>query len=143
VSDITYIPQEVRLTWLVNTVEYAVGDYAYLHGNGGAGAVNYTAPLSRGRIDLYPGRQVMGWCRMPWCAVPWCGGGSYLNVVYAAATPGNWRLALAAWDQAGNAHVGTPAEAALFVSLTPAPPPALNLVSYDPDSDELVLAERI
>ena len=63
-ADITYIPQEVRLTWLVNTVEYSVGDYAYLHGNGGSGAVNYTTPLSRRRIDLYPGRQVMGWTWM-------------------------------------------------------------------------------
>jgi len=142
VSDISYIPQEVRLTFLVTTDQYAAGDYAWLHGNGGAGAIDTGHPLTRTRIDLYPGRQVMGWGEIPWGEGSWGEGGSYLNVVYAVAEPGDWSFQFSACDAAGNPHDGTPAAAGLPVSLTPNPPPALRLVSYDPDTDILTLREK-
>lgn len=132
-----YIPKNVRLSFLVDTEQYESGDYALLYSNGGTGAVDYSRPANNQHIELFPYGMVMGWGELPWGESPWGLGGTRIIVNHQVAVPGTWMFALKAYDAAGNEQQGVE-ETEISVSLTPATPSALKLVSYDKAVDVIV-----
>lgn len=53
-------------------LSYRPGDYAMLHGNGGAGDIDWNNPLTDEKFDLFPdGAGIYGWGHLPWGHFPW------------------------------------------------------------------------
>ena len=143
-------------------VGYAEGDYTVLHGNGGSGDIDWDSPLNNNVYPLFPFRagnfgwgnapwgyfpwghlysmRTLGWGHAPWGHFPWGHGAVVITVVYRVDDCGAYKFAFACYDPLGNLHEGTPEEVTLHIHIAPAAPTGLKKVSYDPDTDILVLA---
>ncbi|MGD0077029.1 MAG: hypothetical protein ABSB91_00225 [Sedimentisphaerales bacterium] len=138
------------------------GDYAELCGNGGAGDIDYEAPLLGGRrFDLCPqgggvygwgfapwgdfpwgdclAVRCLGWGELPWGFFPWGYGGILIEAIVKVDFCGDYKFAFAAFDSLDNPDVGDPEEITVEVHTAPPTPTGLRKVSYDPDTDILVL----
>jgi len=143
-------------------VGHQEGDYAILHGNGGSGDIDWDTPLSNEAFELFPrGAGLHGWGYMPWGYFPWGYGYStgplgwgYLpwgyfpwgygcNVIVTTVTVegcGEYKFGFACYDKFGNVHEGSPEEETVVIHIAPAAPAGLKKVSYNKDTDVLVLA---
>jgi len=149
------------------TIEYIVpagyeqGDYAKLHGNGGVGPVDWNNSVSDVVYDLFPNgagifgfghapfghhrfghahsMRTSGFGRLPFGHHPFGHGTGVVTATYEVEDCGDYKFGLACYDEIGNAHVGTPEEAALEIHLASSVPTGLKKYSYDKDTDVLIL----
>ncbi|MHC4498039.1 MAG: hypothetical protein ACYS21_02870 [Planctomycetota bacterium] len=143
-------------------VGYQAGDYARLHGNGGSGSIDWNNPLSSEIFELFPrgigicgwgrapwghfrwGRahsmRTLGWGHLPWGRFPWGRGTAWIKAQHKVETCGEYKFGFASYDKAGNPHQGTPDEVTVHVHIAPAAPTGLTKVSYNKETDVLVLA---
>lgn len=142
-------------------VGYLQGDYAYLHGNGGSGNVDWEAPVSIERFNLFPrgagifgfgfapwghfrwgrahSQRAPGWGHLPWGDFPWGHGTAVITATHEVSACGAYKFALACYDALGNLHTGTPDEIAVHVHIAPPTPTGLTKESYNKTTDVLVL----
>jgi len=140
---------------------YSDTDYAQLHGNGGSGAIDWDTPLNTRDYDLFPGgagifgwggapwghfrwghshaMQTPGWGFQPWGRFPWGHGTGIIEATVTVHYCGDYKFALACYDQAGNGHEGSPQELEVTIHIAPPTPTGLTKTSYDKDTDILVL----
>lgn len=149
------------------TLQFAVpvghteGDYAKLHGNGGSGNIDWNNPVSSEVFSLFPHRagiygwghapwghfrwghaaslRTSGWGHLPWGHFPWGFGTALITAKQRVESCGAYKFAFACYDSLGNLHEGTPEEKLLNIHIPPATPTGLTKVSYDKDTDVLVL----
>ena len=123
----------VRLRWQGGTyLDPALAGFD-VFGDGRTGIVDYAAPLNEAPVPAKPGGQA------PWgygCGGYGRGGYGASAALYEWTTdaldPGTWRLAVAAFDDAGNR--ATPAaEVQVEVRPPPRPPADLQVAGHDPD----------
>lgn len=118
------MPAVITINWTIPAETYAAGDYVRLCGNKGSGAIDYDVPLSSRRYELFPdGRD----------------GIEEIEIVLPIATCGEYKYALQVYDSLGNPNTGTPQELAANIHIATAAPTGLKKVSYDKDTDILVL----
>ena len=142
-------------------IGYQPGDYALLHGNAGSGDIDWQTPLSQQAYDLFPdGSGIYGFGLAPWAdfrfgkphcmraagfglldfgLFPFGLGTAVVTAQYETSECGDYKFGLACYDQLGNAHEGTPEEAEVEVHVTPDAPAGLAKVSYNKETDVLVL----
>jgi hypothetical protein len=137
------------------------GDYARLHGDNGSGVIGWDAPLDNTVYDLFPngsgiygwgyapwgefpwGRpfsvRTSGWSYQPWGYSPWGYGAAVVVATYVVDSCGTYKFGFACYDSLGNLHEGVPEEISVIVHTAPPAPTGLKKISYDPDTDVLVL----
>lgn len=150
----------ITIIWAV-PVGYQPGDYAMLYGNGGSGDIDYDAPLTPEKYQLFPDNggifgwgqapwgqfpwgygwsaRVPGWGQLPWGQFPWGYGTALITVKYDVSVCGEYKFALKVFDKLGNPSSGTPEELEASVHIAPPAPTGLNKNSYDKDTDILIL----
>lgn len=142
-------------------ITYIPGDYVRLYHNSGSGAIDWDNAADNGRHELYEDdagvfgwghfgwghgpwghaevRNVPGWGHFAWGHGAWGHGSGRVTIDMEVEQPGNWIFGLAAYDAAGNAHVGTPDEESIALDLTPQTLAPLQRVSYDSGTNVLTL----
>jgi len=142
-------------------IGYIKGDYAMLFGNDGAGDINYTKPLSRQKIDLFPNGQGVygfghapfgrhrfghahsarapGFGRLPFGRHPFGYGTAVVKVTHKVDDCGDYKFALGCYDSTGNFHEGTPEIAELQIHIAPAKPTGLKKNDYNKATGTLIL----
>ena len=142
-------------------IGYCSGDYAQLHGNGGAGTINWDTPLTAEVYDLFPqgggifgwghapwghhrwGRvhsmRTAGWGHLPWGHFPWGHGATVIRAKVTVDYCGDYKFGFKIYDAAGNAAAGTPDEVTVPIHIAPPAPTGLVKNSYNKDTDVLVL----
>jgi hypothetical protein len=141
---------------------HEVGDYAVLYGNGGSGDIDWQTPLLGGRkFDLFPnGAGIYGWGFAPWGDFswgdafsmrtrgwgyelwgfsPWGFGTAIIETDIVVDSCGLYKFAFTCFDSLGNPDEGDPEEVSVEVHTAPPTPTGLKKVSYDKDTDVLVL----
>lgn len=140
---------------------YAEGDYAQLHGNGGSGAIDWDTPVTPAVYDIFPNAagifgwglapwghsrwghghsmRTPGWGHLPWGRHPWGHGTTVIEIAYQVDYCGDYKFALACYDQAGNVHVGDPAEVLLLIHVPPPVPAGLKKNAYNKTTGILTL----
>lgn len=154
------MPALVTIRWAVPP-GYNLGDYALLHGNGGAGAIGWDDPVDQRQYPLFPNRggffgyghapwghfawghawssRCPGYGHLPWGHFPWGHSTSFIQAQTQVTECGEYKFGLKVYDAAGNPHVGTPDEVDLSIHIAPPAPSPLKFSSYDPDTHVLVL----
>lgn len=145
----------------VVTAGYMPGDWAQLHGNSGSGSIDWEAPVTKQRFDLFPnGAGIMGFGHAPFgrhpfgrswsTGVPGFGhlpfgrhpfghGTAVIEATRLITECGAYRYGFACYDPAGNVHVGSPEEITVEVHTPPPKPTGLIKNSYNKTTDVLVL----
>jgi len=143
------------------TSGYNLGDYVQLHGNGGSGSVDWDTPLTEKQYNLFPngaGRfgwghfpwghapwghgqslRTAGWGHLPWGHFPWGHGATIIEASTIVTGCGSYIFGFKGYDQAGNAHTGTPDEITVPVHIAPAQPTPLEFNSYNKTTNILTL----
>jgi hypothetical protein len=138
------------------------GDYAMLYSNNGDGAIDFAAPLTSERIDLFPNGagnygfglapfgefpwgmalsvDTQGFGLLPFGYLPWGCGGVLIERTVTVEECGDWLLAFKTFDALGNENVGTPGQAAANVHVAPPAPLGLKKISYNKVTGDLTLA---
>ena len=141
--------------------EYQPGDYAKLHGNGGAGSIDWNNPVNNEQFDLFPdgagiygwghmpwghfawghahSQRTPGWGHMPWGHFPWGYGTPTIRAQVIVTACGDYKFGFKCYDALGNAHTGTPEEADAIVHIAPDAPTGLKKNSYNKTTDVFVL----
>jgi len=132
------------------TAKFAVGtghlegDYAYLHGNGGNGDIDWDNPLNNQLYDLFPLRgglygfghapfghhpfghgfssQVAGFGHLPFGHYPFGHGTALVEATDEVDDCGHYKYGFSCYDRAGNLHVGDPQVAELHIHIAPPDP---------------------
>lgn len=142
-------------------VGYEDGDYAYLHGNGGSGDIDWDSPLINERFDLFPNgagiygfghapwghfrwghchsKRTAGWGHLPWGHFSWGHGTAVIMAQVRVESCGEYKFGFACYDSLGNVHQGAPEEALVSVHIHPPAPTGLKKNIYDKDTDILIL----
>jgi len=142
-------------------VGHLPGDYAMLHGNGGSGAIDWNTPISNQIFDLFPkgagiygyghapwghfrwghahSMGTAGYGHLPWGHFPWGHGTAVITAQYRATECGAYKFGFKCYDKLGNAHEGTPDEVTVDVHVAPPAPGGLKKVSYNKNTDLLIL----
>ena len=140
---------------------YTPDDYLLLHGNSGEGDIDWDTPLSSTRYPLFPGgagiygfghapfgrhrfghghsMRTPGFGHLPFGHHPFGHGTAIIIVKVEVNECGHYKFAFAAYDKAGNLHVGTPDEVVTYIHLPPDAPSRLKKNSYNKATDVLVL----
>jgi len=140
---------------------YIAGDYAMLFGNGGAGDIGWSSPLTRKKYDLFPGgaglygfghapwghfrfghahsMSAPGFGLLPWGHFPFGHGTAVITARYKVTGCGDYKFAFGCYDQVGNIHEGTPGQAELYIHIPPAKPTGLKKNDYNKTTDILTL----
>lgn len=144
---------------------YKDGDHAQLHSNGGgipASEIDWNNPVSSRQIPLFPGgagiygyghapygnfayghpwsMRAVGYGHLPYGHFPYGHGTALLAITDRVTDCGDFIYAFAAYDKAGNAHEGTPDQAALSIHIPPNPPAGLTKATYDKATGLLTLS---
>ena len=152
--------EKITITWCV-PLGYMPGDYARLYGNGGEGEIDYDTPLTNEKFDLFPdgggiygwglqpwgltpwglpwSTHTPGWGLQPWGLGPWGYGTAVIKAQYIVQACGDYKFALKIFDKLGNPNEGSPQELEAVIHIAPPAPTGLKKVSYDKDTDILVL----
>ena len=142
-------------------VGYEESDYAYLHGNGGSGNIDWNNPLLEYIFELFPNgagiygwgyapwghfrwgrahsQRAAGWGHLPWGKFPWGHGTTVITATYQVNSCGQYKFGFACYDRLGNLHEGTPEEVTVHIHIAPPVPAGLKKNSYNKDTDVLVL----
>lgn len=137
------------------------GDYAMLHGNGGAGDIDWDTPLSNIKYELFPNgagiygfgyapfgqfqfgyaysMRAPGFGYLPFGSFPFGYGTALIKAVVKVESCGEYKFGFACYDKLGNLHTGTPEEITVSVHIAPAAPDRLTKYSYNKDTDVLIL----
>lgn len=140
------------------------GDYALLYGNGGSGDIDYDTPLLNGRkFNLFPmDGGIFGFGQVPFGGTPFgqpfssrmSGSGfglmpfglhpfglasAIISAGLIVTECGSYKFAFKCFDKLGNVNVGAPEEIEVEVHTAPPAPAGLRKVSYDKDTDILIL----
>jgi len=140
---------------------YTPDDYLLLHGNGGEGDIDWNDPVSPEKHSLFPdgagiygfghapfghhrfghghSMRTAGFGHLPFGHHPFGHGTAIIIAKVEVDACGHHKFAFAAYDKAGNLHVGTPDEVITYIHLPPAAPGRLKKNSYNKDTDILVL----
>jgi hypothetical protein len=150
------------------TLQFAVptghllGDYALLYGNSGSGEIDWDNPLLNSRkFDLFPNgsgiygfgdapfgdhpfgdafsMRTLGFGFEPFGFSPFGYGTAVIETIIVVDTCGTYKYAFTCFDSLGNPAEGEPEEITVSVHTAPPAPSGLKKVSYDPDTDVLVL----
>ena len=150
----------ITVTFVV-PVGHDPGDYARLHGNGGAGDIDWDTPVSDEVFDLFPrgagiygfGRAPWGLFRwgephsmrapgfgyLPWGLFPWGLSSALITAKARVESCGAYKFGFACCDKFGNPHEGAPEEVSVTVHVAPAAPAGLKKYSYNKTTGVLVL----
>ena len=138
------------------------GDYALLYGNSGSGDIDWVTPLLSGRrFDLFPqgagiygfgdapcgdepfgdalSMRTLGFGFEPFGFSPFGFGTAIVEAIIVVKTCGTYKFAFVCFDSLGNPAEGEPEEITVEVHTAPPSPSGLKKVSYDKDSDILIL----
>ena len=141
---------------------YSPGDYCRLFGNGGSGDIDFDTPLNNFIYPTHPNhRGLMGYGNAPYGAYPY-GSIAAVDVLGYGCAPygaypyglgcivieavievddcGYYKFAFGAFDAAGNAHAGDPAETAREIHVAPEAPAGLKAESYNTETDQLTVS---
>ncbi len=140
---------------------YAQGDYAQLHSNGGSGEIDWNTPVDTTRYDLFPdgaglhgfghgpfgsfpfghawADRVRGFGHLPFGDFPFGSGCVQIEATHRVTQCGAYKYGLACYDESGNAHSGSPAEASVDVHIAPAAPAGLRQSTYSRSAATLTL----
>lgn len=138
-----------------------VGDYAKLYSNAGVGNIDWDTPVDNRRIELMPGdsgifgwghqawgsfrwghaqsRNTVGWGHLPWGSWPWGYGTVMVEVDQIVEDCGDYKYGLKLYDGLDNSQIGNAGDVSLAVHIAPAAPTGLKKISYDKNSDVLIL----
>jgi hypothetical protein len=120
---VEYVKQKYRISFDVDIVTYAAGDFCHLFTNAGAGAIG-SLPHDRRKFFLVPVDSRI----------------EEIKIDVTIATPGAWKFMCESYDSLGNTHsTGTPEEKAVFLALKPKAPEPPSITSYDFGLKQLVL----
>ena len=142
-------------------VDYQLGDYVKLCGNGGCGNIDWDNPLTDEIYDLFPNGagiygfgyapwgnfrwgqchsvRTAGWGNLLWGNFPWGHGTTIIEASYSIDDCGDYKFAFTCYDQLGNLHQGSPEETTLYIHIAPAAPTPLAKNSYNKTTDILIL----
>lgn len=142
-------------------VGHLPGDYAKLFSNAGSGNISWVTPLNNEIYNLFPqgagiygygmtpygqtpyGRpfamRTAGYGQLPYGIHPYGLGTAVIEAVHKVDECGVYKFAFGCYDRLGNSHEGTPEEKAVEVHLAPPAPAGLKKVSYDNDTQILIL----
>ena len=151
----------------VVTVSFAVpagyksGDYAIIYGNNGDGDINWNQPLSNEKFQLFPnGAGIYGYghapyghhrygrahsvlCdgygHLPYGHHPYGYGTALIKMKVRIESCGLYKFGCKVFDSLGNQQVGLSGEVEAEIHIKPPIPDGLKKVSYDKDTDVLVL----
>ncbi len=140
---------------------YQPGDYAYLYGNGGAGEINWDTPVDNTIYDLFPrgagiygfghapfghhrfGKGVSlrtaGFGHLPFGKHPFGHGTAIITTQARVEDCGSYKFGFKVFDKYGNAQEGTSQVVTADIHIPPVVPGGLKKVSYDKDTDILIL----
>jgi hypothetical protein len=140
---------------------YQSGDYAILHGNGGAGAIDWVTPLLNTKFELFPNgagiygfgyapfgqfpfgyafsMRAPGFGYLPFGYFPFGYGTALIKAAVRVEQCGEYKFGFACYDKLGNLHTGTPEEVTVNVHVAPPVPGRLTKYSYNKTTDVLVL----
>lgn len=140
---------------------YQPGDYAHLHGDDASGVIDWDTPLDNTIYDLFPNgsgifgfglqpfgqtpfglpwaARVAGYGLLPFGLYPFGLGTAVIVATHVVDVCGSYKFAFACYDSIGNLHEGALEEISVVVHTAPPAPTGLRKVSYDPDTDILVL----
>ena len=113
-------------------IGHEAGDYAFLHGNGGSGDIDWDSPLIAQKFDLFPdgsgiygwghapwghfrwghchSKRTAGWGHLPWGHFPWGHGTAVIIAQIQVESCGEYKFGFTCYDKCGNVHQGTPEE---------------------------------
>jgi len=158
------VPDKVVTITATVGLEYDPGDYAKLCWNGGSGDVDYDEPVDDTKIKLFgdnggfygfgegpfgeyefgdvyaPG--VPGFGESPFGDYAFGYGSITISATKKISDCGDYKFGFAVYDSLGNLHSGVPGEVSLAVHVVPDKPKGLSKVSYDKNTDILVLGVR-
>lgn len=142
---------------------YAPEDYAKLFANSGSGDIDWDNPANNRIYDLFPGgagiygfgrapfghfrfghghsMRAAGFGHLPFGKFPFGHGTGWIRITKELTDCGAYKYAFIAYDEHGNEHTGTPGEATISAHFAPDAPTGLKPVSYNKDTDVLVLEE--
>ncbi len=115
----------ITIHWDIPAETYEVGDYVRLCGNKGDGEIDYAKPLTAQKYELFPDNREPGITE--------------IEIDYPVITCGDYKFALQVYDSLGNPNIGTVQELRAVVHIAPPAPNGLKKVSYDKDTDVLIL----